>query len=57
MKTQNKNEIVLIPIERVVSKIFLIRDKKVMIDKDGCVIWTYNPEQIRKLLSSGVKLR
>ena len=30
---------------------------KIMIDKDGCIIWTHNPEMIRKLLSSGVKLR
>jgi len=30
---------------------------KIIIDKDGCVIWTYNPEQIRKLISQGVKLR
>lgn len=30
---------------------------KIIIDKDGCVIWTYNPERIKKLLSTGVKLR
>ena len=30
----NHNGVVLIPMERVVSKIFLIRNKKVMLDKD-----------------------
>lgn len=31
---QNKNRLVIIPTERVVSKIFLIRGKKIMIDRD-----------------------
>jgi len=30
---------------------------KVMIDKDGIVIWTFDPVGIKKLLSKGVKLR
>lgn len=33
-KKQNKRELSIIPTERVVSKIFLIRGKKVMFDKD-----------------------
>lgn len=36
---------------------YLENSGKIMIDKDGCIIWTYNPEQIRKLISQGVKLR
>ena len=31
--------------------------RKIIIDKDGCVIWTYDPEGIKKLISSGVKIR
>ncbi len=36
---------------------YLEESGKIIIDKEGCIIWTYNPERIRKLLSSGVKLR
>ena len=36
---------------------YLENSGKILIDKDGIVIWTYNPEQIRKLISQGVKLR
>ena len=36
---------------------YLENSGKILIDKDGCVIWTYNPEMIRKLISQGVKLR
>ena len=36
---------------------YLENSGKIMIDKEGVVIWTYNPEQIRKLISQGVKLR
>ena len=36
---------------------YLESSGKIIIDKDGCVIWTYNPEMIRKLISQGVKLR
>ena len=36
---QNKNELIVIPSERVVRKIFLIRGKKVMIDKDLAVLY------------------
>jgi len=34
---------------------YLIASNKIMIDKDGCVIWLYNPEGIRKVLAKGVK--
>ena len=36
---------------------YLENSGKIIIDKDGCVIWTYNPEMIRKLISQGAKLR
>mgnify|MGYP001565819606 FL=1 len=36
---------------------YLENSGKIMIDKDGTVIWTYNPERIRKLISQGVKFR
>ena len=29
---------------------------KIMIDKDGIVLWTYDPEGIKRILSRGVKL-
>ena len=36
---------------------YLENSGKIIIDKEGCVIWTYNPKMIRKLVSQGVKLR
>lgn len=36
---------------------YLEQSGKIMIDKDGCVIWTYDPEGIKKILAKGVKLR
>ena len=36
---------------------YLENSGKIIIDKDGCIIWTYNPERIRELISEGVKLR
>lgn len=35
---------------------YLASSNKIFIDKDGCVIWLYNPEGIRKILAKGVKL-
>lgn len=36
---------------------YLQESGKIIIDKDGCIIWTYDPEGIKKLISQGVKLR
>ena len=36
---------------------YLEQSGKIMIDKDGCVIWIYNPKLIKRVLSKGVKLR
>ena len=30
---------------------------KIMIDDTGRIIWTWNPEMIKKIMASGVKLR
>ena len=36
---------------------YLQESGKILIDKDGCIIWTYDPEGIRRLLSKGLKIR
>jgi len=33
---------------------YLNKSGKIIIDKEGCVIWTYNPQRVRKLLSKGL---
>ena len=30
---------------------------KIMIDKSGCIIWTYNPERLKKLISEDLVLK
>jgi len=34
---------------------YLEQSGKIMMDKDDRIIWTWNPEMIKKILSSGVK--
>ena len=36
---------------------YLEKSGKIMIDKDGCIIWTWNPERIRQLVKEGLILR
>ena len=36
---------------------YLKESGKIVIDKDGCIIWIYDPISIKKILSSGVKIR
>jgi len=36
---------------------YLEQSGKIMIDKDGCVIWTYNPQRIKKLISEALIAR
>ncbi len=36
---------------------YLEKSGKIMIDKQGVIIWIYDPEGIKKILSKGVKLR
>ncbi len=36
---------------------YLEESGKIIIDKDGCVIWTYDPEGIKKLFEKGLIIR
>ncbi len=36
---------------------YLQQSGKIMIDKDGCVIWTWDPEGVRKVLAKGLVVR
>ena len=36
---------------------YLEQSGKIIIDKDGRIVWTWNPEMVKKIISSGVKLR
>jgi len=36
---------------------YLEESGKIFIDKEGIIIWTHDPEGIRKILSQGVRLR
>ena len=36
---------------------YLEESGKILIDKEGTIIWTYDPEAIKRLISKGVKLR
>ena len=33
---------------------YLEQSGKVMIDKDGCVMWTFNPKRIKRLIEEGL---
>ena len=33
---------------------YLEQSGKIIIDKDGCIIWTYNPERIKRLISKAL---
>jgi len=36
---------------------YLENSGKILIDKDGCIIWTWDPEGIKKIISLGLKIR
>jgi hypothetical protein len=36
---------------------YLEESGKIIIDKEGCIIWTYNPQMIKKILSEGITLK
>ena len=36
---------------------YLEQSGKIMIDTEGCIIWTYDPEGIKKILAKGVTIR
>lgn len=36
---------------------YLVSSNKIMIDRDGCVMWTYDPKGIRRIISEGLVIR
>ena len=36
---------------------YLENSGKIFIDKDGCIIWTYNPERIKRLIKEDLIIR
>jgi len=36
---------------------YLEESGKIFIDKDGCVMWTYDPERVKDLVSRGLVVR
>lgn len=36
---------------------YLEESGKIIIDKDGCIIWTWNPGRIRRLVKEGLIVR
>ena len=36
---------------------YLEQSGKIMIGKDGCIFWTYNPKRIKRLIEEGLILR
>jgi len=36
---------------------YLEESGKIMIDRDGCILWTYNPQRIKKLMREGLLAR
>lgn len=36
---------------------YLKESGKIMINSDGCIIWTHNPKMIQKIIAKGIKLR
>lgn len=36
---------------------YLLDSNKIIVEKDGIIIWIWNPELIRKILSEGLKIR
>ena len=36
---------------------YLEQSGKIIIDKDGCIMWTFNPERIRKIIKEDLMVR
>ena len=36
---------------------YLEKSGKIIIDKEGCIIWTYNPRRIKKLIAEELMVR
>ena len=54
-KKQKNHELVVIPSERVVSKIFLIRGKKVMLDKDLALLYGVETKALNQAVKRNIK--
>ncbi len=52
---QNKNELTTIPSERIISRIFLFRGKKVMLDKDLAILYGVKPIRLREQVKRNIK--
>ncbi|MFA6325332.1 MAG: ORF6N domain-containing protein [Candidatus Paceibacterota bacterium] len=55
MKTLNKNEIVFVPMEKVISKILLVKGKKVMLDKDLADLYQVKAIALRQAVKRNIK--
>jgi hypothetical protein len=54
-KKQKKHELVIIPSERVISKIFLIRGKKVMLDRDLAILYGVTAGVLNQAVKRNIK--
>jgi len=36
---------------------YLTQSSKIIIDKEGCIIWTYNPKRIQKLIEEDLVIK
>ncbi len=36
---------------------YLEKSGKIVLDTEGCIIWTYDPEGIKKIISQNIRLR
>lgn len=36
---------------------YLEQSGKIIIDKDGCIMWTFNPKRIKKLISDNLVIK
>lgn len=36
---------------------YLEHSGKIMIDKEGCIIWTFNPKRIKRIIKEGLVVR
>ena len=52
---QNKNELTTIPSERIISRIFLFRGTKVMLDKDLAILYGVKPIRLREQVKRNIK--
>jgi len=36
---------------------YLERSGKILIDKDGCIIWVYNPKRVKRIIKEGLVVK